>query len=135
MKRTLIAVLVAALVAASAIVCWQAFAATPEQKELVLQRPPGQHTEWVAKSLKEIQTIKPGMTRADLMKVFTKEGGIFSRTWDHLVYRECPYIKVDVKFRAVGERDKGSNGHLGAGSDRDVITEISKPYLEWTISD
>ena len=32
------------------------------------------HSEWIAQSLKEIETIKPGMTRADLLKVFGEEG-------------------------------------------------------------
>ena len=29
-----------------------------------------EHTEWIAKSLKEIESVKVGMTRADLMRVF-----------------------------------------------------------------
>jgi len=33
-------------------------------------------TEWVANSLREMETIKVGMTRADLLKVFTTEGGL-----------------------------------------------------------
>ncbi len=32
------------------------------------------HSEWVAKSLSAIQTIKVGMTRKDLLKLFTVEG-------------------------------------------------------------
>ena len=39
-----------------------------------------EHTEWVAKSLKEIETVKPGMTREDLLRVFRDEGGISTRT-------------------------------------------------------
>jgi len=37
-------------------------------------------TEWIANSLKEIQKIKVGMTRADLLKVFTTEGGLIGRS-------------------------------------------------------
>ncbi len=34
-----------------------------------------EHTEWIARSLKEIETVKTGMTRVDLLRVFTEEGG------------------------------------------------------------
>src|SRR6266542_341238 len=63
-----------------------------------------QQTEWVANSLKEMQKVKVGMTRADLLKVFTTEGGLstgLSRTY---VYRECSYIKVDVEREPPGSR-------------------------------
>ena len=61
-----------------------------------------EHTEWIAKSLKEIETVKVGMTRGDLLKVFTEEGGISTRTWRRYVYRECRDIKVDVEFEPIG---------------------------------
>src|SRR5579883_2073817 len=63
------------------------------------------HTEWVAKSLKEMQTIKVGMTRGDLLKVFSEEGGISTRTQRQYAYRECPYIKVRVEFKIIGDAD------------------------------
>jgi hypothetical protein len=34
-----------------------------------------EHTEWIASALRSIQTIKVGVTRSELMKVFTTEGG------------------------------------------------------------
>src|SRR5882724_5816733 len=60
-----------------------------------------EHTEWIAKSLKEIESVKVGMTRVDLLRVFKEEGGISTRTWRRYVYRDCPYIKVDVEFEPV----------------------------------
>lgn len=60
------------------------------------------HSEWIAQSLREMETIKVGMTRADLLKVFTEEGGLSTRTQRQYVYRECPYIKVAVEFEPVG---------------------------------
>ena len=93
-------------------------------------------TEWIASSLKEIQKIKIGMTRADLLKVFTTEGGLstgLSRTY---VYRECPYIKVDVEFEAVGRPARNAEGRVTLmEGDRDIIIKISKPYLEWSVLD
>ena len=99
------------------------------------QRSRGQ-TEWVANSLKEIQTIKVGMTRADLLKVFTTEGGLSTGLNRTYVYRECPYIKVDVEFEPVGRpaRDKDERVTLIEATG-DVIKKISKPYLEFSITD
>jgi hypothetical protein len=89
-----------------------------------------EHTEWIAKSLKEIEAVKVGMTRADLLRVFEEEGGISTRTWRRYVYRECPYIKVDVEFEPIGEP-----GNKLSQSPSDKIIKISKPFLEWSILD
>src|SRR6185369_14209709 len=88
------------------------------------------HEEWIAKSLREIEAVKVGMTRADLAKVFSTEGGLSTRTQQRFVYRECPYIKVDVEFEAVGQP-----GNRTIRNPDDKITKISKPFLEWTIID
>jgi hypothetical protein len=40
-----------------------------------------EQVRWVASSLTEMQSIKPGMTRGDLLKVFMEEGGISNRAW------------------------------------------------------
>ena len=89
-----------------------------------------EHTEWIATALRSIQVIKVGMTRSELMKVFTTEGGLefksattSQRTY---VYRQCPYIKVDVKLPISGPYQD---------LPTDKITEISRPYLEWTVGD
>ena len=87
-------------------------------------------TEWIATALHSIQAIKVGMTRSELMKVFTTEGGLEfkSATTSQMtyVYRKCPYIKVDVKLAI-------SNPYDDLPSDK--ITEISRPYLAWTVKD
>jgi len=74
-----------------------------------------------------MQTIKVGMTRAELLKVFTIEGGRFTRRQRRYVYRDCPYIKVDVVFAPA---DDGA-----AESPGDKIARISQPFLEWMIWD
>jgi len=89
-----------------------------------------EHTEWIAKSLKEIENVKVGMTRVDLLKVFKEEGGISTRTWRRYAYRDCPYIKVDVEFEPVGELE-----NKVSPSQKDKIIKISKPFLEWSIID
>jgi hypothetical protein len=80
----------------------------------------------------EIQTIQPGQTRKDLLKLFDYEGGLQSREANHFTYRKCLLIKVDVNFKAVGPVTKWREFE---GNPNDVITRISKPYLEFGIID
>ena len=88
------------------------------------------HTAWIAKSLREMETVKVGMTRGELLKVFEEEGGISTRKWRRYTYRECRYIKVDVEFEPVGDPENQRNQNT-----LDKITKISKPFLEWSILD
>lgn len=87
------------------------------------------HTAWVAECLREMETIEPGMTRADLLQVYREEGGLSTRQSRRYAYRECPYFKVNVKFEA------GGNSESDEESPRDRIKEISQPFLEWAIQD
>lgn len=89
-----------------------------------------ERTAWIAKIMRQIGEIKPGMQREDLSKVFTTEGGRSNRFERTYVSIECPYIKVDVQFKPV---DPESNAPPEAPED--VIESISRPYLQWTIMD
>ncbi len=93
-------------------------------------RPDVEHTEWVSNVLAWASDVKPGMTRRDVLRVFTEEGGMSTRTRRTYVLKGCPYIKVDVEFVA------GSNelDQLTEMPD-DKIVRISKPYLEYGILD
>lgn len=95
-----------------------------------------EQTEWIANSLKKMQEVKVGMTRADLLKVFTTEGGLSTDLNRTYVYRECPYIKVDVEFEPMGRPARDAKGRVTLiEANVDVIKKISKPYLEWSILD
>ncbi len=95
-----------------------------------------ENTKWISDSLREMKTIEVGKTRADLLKVFTTEGGLSTGLNRTYVYRQCPYIKVDVEFEAVGRSARDANGRVTLDEDnRDKIKSISKPYLEWSIMD
>jgi hypothetical protein len=48
--------------------------------------------------LKECQTIKLGMTRAELGKVFRPEGGLSTARHRTYAFHDCSYVKVDVDF-------------------------------------
>jgi hypothetical protein len=92
-----------------------------------------EHTRWIDHVMRSIAAIKPGMARKELFRVLTEEGGLSTRTGRKYVYKHCPYIKVDVEFSPVDE--------IGAGKDvtsenpDDKIVKISRPYLEYSITD
>jgi hypothetical protein len=97
----------------------------------VSRAAPADHVGWIARAMHEIQGLKPGMSRAELLKVVSEEGGLSTRTARRFAFRECPYIKVNVEFKAVGEPDDAA----GTASSHDEITRVSAPFLEWSIAD
>ena len=78
--------------------------------------------------LKRCATIKAGMTRGELAKVFSTEGGLSTVQHRTYVFSSLPYIKVDVDFEIA---DPKQTIELTS----DVIAKISKPYLEWSVRD
>src|ERR1043165_5087067 len=105
---------------------------------LLAQSPQRQQeqTKWIADSLTEMKTIKVGMTRADLLKVFDTEGGLSTGLNRTYVYRKCPLIKVDVEFRPIGRPARDAEGRVTLKeADQDVIEKISRPYLDWPVAD
>jgi hypothetical protein len=89
-----------------------------------------EHTNWISSVLAWIQDVKPGMTRMDLLKVFTTEGGLSNRSRQTYVLKQCPYIKVDVEFApATNEQDRLTE------MPEDKIEKISRPYLAYSIMD
>jgi hypothetical protein len=89
-----------------------------------------EHTTWITSVLTWIQDVKPGMTRKDLLKGFTTEGGLSNRSRRTYVLKQCSYIKVDVEFAAVtNEQDRL------AEMPEDKIATISRPYLDFSIMD
>ena len=85
------------------------------------------HVQWVENALKDMQTIRVGMTRKDLLTIFTTEGGISSPRSRQYVYKKCPYFKVQVEFEV------SQSGDRLVESPDDKIIKISKPYLEGAI--
>ena len=84
----------------------------------------------VSQALDAIAHIKGDATRAEIEREFIQDGGIFSRDHTIYTYRRCPYIKIVITFSL----DQTSN-NFAAGSSRDVMNAISKPYLEYPIKD
>jgi hypothetical protein len=91
---------------------------------------------WVAEVFKRMQQLQPGMTRANLLSIFTTEGGLSTGLQRTYVSRDCAYFKVDVTFRAVGRPNKDIDDRVTLVEDlRDEIVTISRPYLAWAIAD
>jgi hypothetical protein len=83
-----------------------------------------------------METIKPGMTREELLKVFTTEGGLSTALNRRFVSRDCPYFKVDVEFKAIGRPDRDGDGRVTLEENSlDIIVKISRPYLQFSIAD
>jgi hypothetical protein len=94
------------------------------------------HTTWVTETLTRMGTIKPGMTRKDLLVVFTTEGGLSTPLHRRYVSRDCPYFKVDVDFEPVGRPSLNADGRMTRIEDeQDRIVTISRPYLELRVLD
>jgi hypothetical protein len=89
-----------------------------------------EHTEWIESVLRSVDAIQPGMTRKELSSMFIEQGGgLWSRSQRAYVFRPCPYIKIDVKFASF---PKG--GPFDEQPD-DKIVEVSRPYLQYFVSD
>jgi hypothetical protein len=100
---------------------------TLEQRSAAISSP---LTKTIVEVMETINAIKPGMTRADLLPVFTVEGGISTRARRTYVYKLCPYIKVEVDFKAVTNPDD----RLTEMSDDKILT-LSRPYLQYRVMD
>jgi hypothetical protein len=95
-----------------------------------------EHRGWVAQAMQKMQTIQPGMTRKDLLEVFTTEGGLSTGLRRTYVSQECPYFKVDVEFEAVGRPNRDEDGRVTLVEDnRDIIVKVSGPYLQFSTMD
>jgi hypothetical protein len=89
-----------------------------------------EHSQWVASVLRWTYDVKPGMSRRELLRVYTTEGGLSTRRQRTYVLKGCPGIKVDVEFVPVGnEQDSLTE------SPNDKILKLSKPYLDYSHMD
>ena len=81
-----------------------------------------------------MQTIKVGMSRRELLTVFTTEGGLSTGLHRTFVSRDCPYFKVDVEFEAVGRPGRDADGRVTLiQAEEDRIVSMSRPYLQFRI--
>lgn len=91
-----------------------------------------EHTQWIQHVIRSLSNITPGMRRKALNRILDEDGGMSSRSQGRYAYRHCPYIKVDVEFSPV---DEDASRSADGWSPDDKIVKISRPYLEYPISD
>jgi hypothetical protein len=85
------------------------------------------HAAWLTPVLEKMETIKPGMTRWDLLHVFRTEGarrefrmgGAQPVLRETFVSQDSPYFRIDVEFEP----------NMGV-LNQDVIVKVSKPYVQ-----
>ena len=88
------------------------------------------HQQWLEERYKEATSITPGMSRADLLKLFDEEAGVQSIPAARYVLKSCRLIKVEVKF------DTKYGVNYKPMPDKNLkIAEVSKPYLERMVID
>jgi hypothetical protein len=86
--------------------------------------------------MEKMKHIKVGDTRKNLLRVFTTEGGLSTALEQTYVSQDCPFFKVDVKFRAIGRPERDSDGReTSVESDDDIIIRLSRPYLAYSVLD
>jgi hypothetical protein len=88
--------------------------------------------------MEKMETVKPGMTRWDVLKVFRAEGGVPAPTptptglqRSRFVSQDCPIFKIDVEFKPAGPNLGYNLSGFLIEDNRDVIVKVSKPYAQF----
>lgn len=76
-----------------------------------------------AQCMAEARVVRPGMTRQDLLVMFTTEGGLSNRLRRTYVHRDCPRTKIDVRFAPASDPQE-----MLKEDPMDVIESVSEPY-------
>jgi len=102
-------------------------------KESVTKMDDNDHHKWILERLKEAKSIKPGMSRAQLLKVFDVEAGLQAMLPTRYILKSCPEIHVEVTFDTAGKQMPAKRP---VGSDVDLtILTVSKLYLDYVVVD
>jgi hypothetical protein len=92
--------------------------------------PDQAHKHWLNDRYAEATSIQPGMSRADLLRVFEEDGGLQRIPATRYLLRSCHMIKIEVNF------DTEYGQAYKEKPDADLkITKVSKPYLQYPIGD
>jgi hypothetical protein len=104
---------------------------------------PRQYDEWLQAKYTEATSVKVGMTRADLIKVFRIDGGLQQMIPTRYVLKGTSLIKVEVEFEKLPdskkvlvpedlkyETEEERERYQYIPNDQLKIKTISTPYLE-----
>ena len=87
------------------------------------------HMRWLEERLKEAESVKVGMSRADLLATYQQEGGIYKELPTRYFLKSCRYIRISVEFE-VDTQEKAP-----ASDDEIKIKNIVGPCLGYPIYD
>jgi hypothetical protein len=118
MKNTIILLAIAGICAGACLL----HAADTQDKATQQER-----VKWVSKCMTELQSVKPGMTRAEVEKKFKMDGGLQGYVTVRYIHPECSYFKIDVKFLV--KRNVEDQGRV-VPTPKDKALSVSKPYIE-----
>ena len=82
--------------------------------------------DWVVNCLVDFNKIM-GMKRAEVEKLFPKDGGIQFTPFVRYLHPECAYFKIDVYYDF--KTDPKDQYRPISGPD-DLVTNVSRPYIE-----
>jgi hypothetical protein len=86
--------------------------------------------QWLYERYAEATSIKPGMSRADLLRFFEEDGGLQSIPATRYMLKSCNMIQIEVKF------DTEYGQAYKEKPDADLkITKVSQPYLKYPSMD
>jgi hypothetical protein len=88
----------------------------------------------VGEALKAAEELKVGITRGQIEKVFKEDGGMQFPQTAIYTYRKCGYIKIRVDFDPTKVDIEYAKKHF-AFSPKDVVVNISRPYVEYPVKD
>jgi hypothetical protein len=86
--------------------------------------------EWLEERYKEATSVRAGMSRAELIRVFEEDGGLQRIPATRYVLRSCGMIKVEVEFDV-----EYGQAYKEKRNEELKIKAISKPYLEYMDTD
>ncbi len=93
------------------------------------------HVAWLSERIKEAKSVKPGMSRMDLLKVFEVEAGLQAMLPTRYALKSCPMMKVDVTFDGAGKRSPEKRPvPVQADAEMTILT-ISPIYVDYVIAD
>ena len=84
----------------------------------------------IKNALATVARIKVGMTRREVEQLFERDGGAQFALSGRYVYPNCQYIKIEIEFQ---NSDPSPQDPLLSPSD--IVSKISKPYLEYPVKD
>ena len=87
---------------------------------------------WIRECLVAFEKAQTGMTRQEINSLFEPDGGFNSFHETRYCNPYCAFFKIDVAYDTTFTTN--SVGRVIAGPN-DVVTNISRPYLEYPTND